>query len=153
MPSTTHFWNNLDLNTDYLTGVLSVTGKVRKWFGAGAFLSAASQPVFLHWGAQKGSLCQWCLQRKNLLWELQTVLNQLLKNQLPLGGRLFVLFAPHLFPHLSESGTWKPLSFDCTPMSLRKAHALHQQFTLQRPSSLSDFLKVYFADLSEKSNC
>lgn len=149
MLPTPHFWNNLDLNADYLTGVWSMTEKVRKWFEAGACLSAASQSVFLYWGAQTGSA--------NGAYETELAVKtadsseSAVKNQLPLDGRLFVLLAPHIFPHLTESGTWKPLCFDCTPMSLGKALTFHRQFTLQGPSSLSDSLKVYLAHLSEKS--
>lgn len=134
MLPTPYFWHNLDLKTDYSTGVLSMAGKVRKWLEAEACLSAASYSVFLYWGAQKSSV-SGADKRQSLLLKLQTVLNQLLKNQLPLGGRLFILLA-HLFPHLTESGTWKPLCFDCILILLGKALALHQQFTLQGSSSV-----------------
>lgn len=119
-------------------------GKVRKWFEAGEAgecHSAASQSVFLYWGAQKGSVSG------AYETELADSSTSAVKK--------------------SASTRWKALRSVCssslppphwvwdlkglTSMSLRKALALHQQFTLQRPSSLSGSLKVCFAHLSEKS--
>lgn len=150
MLPTPHFWNNLDMNTDCLTWVLSMPGKVRKWFKAGPCVSRASQSVVICCDTQKHRALRVLVARLNLLLKLQTVLNQLLKKKLPLDGRLFFLLSLHLFPLLTETQT-RPESHCALivlPCHLEKH--LHWQFTLQGPSSASDFQKVYLAHLSEK---